>query len=180
MQELQSSFKPQIHSLSEEARWKIWSPDNTEGFELCALSDQKDNSLTACGSYSAPANLYCRCCTMFTQEHADPETLDQIRKLALGTIRSTDNSRVLMRRTICDEEIFYGSTVEQEAYYRAQKSCWKALKKGYLSILNRFLQDGTHRELQLGIGWTEDTFVKLDVFARENHTYIAMRDERIR
>ena len=56
----------------------------------------------------------------------------------------------------------------------------KALKKGYASIHDRFMNDEQYRASQLAIHWTGSICLRMDAIAQEDHTNNATRAERTR
>ena len=91
----------------------IWLRKNTEGFELCELSEKVQCS--HCSRYLASGNIYCRCATLFPKEQGRSGDIGTNTQAESRTIRSFNISQVsfeenVQRRNRC------GSTAEQEAY----------------------------------------------------------------
>ena len=132
---------------------KIWLQEKAEGFKLCEISEKVQ--CTHCLRYSAPGNIYCRCGTSNPQAQADPETLEQTRKFNQERFDVFTIARFLVKTNLRSGNR-YGSTADQEAYYRAKKSHSGATLKGYFSIHDRLLRDDKYRKSQLEIGWPEE------------------------
>ena len=74
----------------------------------------------------------------------------------------------------------HGNTEKQIVYHAATVAAKKAVKKGYKSILDRFLNSPRYRESQINIGRDEEHHARQDAIAAEDHSYIATVSERFR
>ena len=74
----------------------------------------------------------------------------------------------------------HGNTERQSICHAARVSSRKAKKKGYNSILDRFLNSPGYRESHSKIGWNEDHCARYDAISAEDHSFIATAAERFR
>ena len=67
----------------------------------------------------------------------------------------------------------HGNTEKQIVYHAANAAAKKAVKKGYTSILDRFLNGPRYRESHINIGRDEEHYAPEDAIAAEDHSKIA-------
>ena len=153
IQELLESRYNEHTLLSENAKKKVHSQGNTEFFELCVPSEKIQ--CARCPRYSTPGNMYCRCGTNFGKEHEGSEAFEFIREL---------NHRWFDWLTIpyytsmkgAKQGARHGPSQAQIDCPPARQSYRKAIKRGFKSVRDRFLNDEVYCASQLKVNWTEE------------------------
>ena len=74
----------------------------------------------------------------------------------------------------------HGRSEEQRGYYQAKTCFKKTRKKRFESILHRFQTCDICRSSQTNIEWTERFCKHLAALAKEDHSYVASRQEQER
>ena len=74
----------------------------------------------------------------------------------------------------------HGPTERQRMYHEAHNTLRIANKKGYKTMLARFLNSPRYRDSLTNIVWDENTCIAYDEIAKEDHSYVATRGERSR
>ena len=132
------------------------------------VSKTKNRKIWSKGDIYIYINCTCRTCL---------RPSDKIRKLNRHDVLSIPN-RVIKKGPSLGAR--HGNTERQRIYHAAHVSSQKAKKKGFISILDRFLKCHIYRQSQLDIGETVDHCARLDETAAEDHSYIATAAERAR
>ena len=71
----------------------------------------------------------------------------------------------------------HGRTEAQKEHFIAHNARRRCPKQKFEGIHDRFLKDSTYRDLQLKIGWTEETCIAMDKLAQEDHSYCPLPEE---
>ena len=148
----------------------IYSMGNMEYFEICEITP--NIQCPNCVTYWQKGMVYCTRGTCLRPS-------DKVRKLSSERNDVLSIPNYVIRKGPSHGRR-HGNTERQRIYHAADVSSRKAEKKGFTSILDRFLKCLIHRRSQMDIGWTEDHCARLDEIAAEEHSYIATAAERTR
>ena len=74
----------------------------------------------------------------------------------------------------------HGSSQAQCDYFPAKQCYKKAVKNGFKSVHDRFLNNEVYCASQLNVNWTQETCLKMDESAQHSHQYIVTYAERAR
>ena len=167
------AFLEQNHAfspISEQSKALVYSMGNMEYFEICEITPKVQ--CRNCVTYWTKGIVYCTCGTCLRPS-------DKIRKL------NKDRFDVLSIPTYVIKKgqshgARHGNTERAKNPITQPMSSKRAKKKGYKSILDRFLNSPRYRESQINIGWNEEHCARYDAIAAEDHSYIATASERFR
>ena len=71
----------------------------------------------------------------------------------------------------------HGRTEAQKEHFIAHNARRRCLKKKFEGIHDRFLKDSTYCDLQIKIGWTEETCIAMNKLAQEDHSCCPLPEE---
>ena len=155
-----------FNPFREQSKEVIYSMGNMENFEICEITPKVQ--CHNCVTYWTKGIVFCTCGTCLRPS-------DRIRKLNKDRFDVLSIPNYVIKKGP-SHGARHGNTERQIIYHAAHVSAKKALKKGYKSILDRFLGCLRYRQSQINIGWDGEHCARCDAIAAD----IATASERFR